>query len=113
MRYRRADVKGGTYFFTLNLFDRKKTLLVDEINNFRESFNKVKLKHPFKLNAMVVLPDHLHAIWTLPKNDNDFAKRWVLIKSGFSRCIPKQEIITESRIKKGERGIWQKRYWEH
>lgn len=96
MSYRRADVKGGTYFFTLNLFDRKNTLLVDEINYFRESFNKVKQKHPFKLEAMVILPDHLHAIWTLSKNDCDYAKRWMLIKSGFSRCMPKQEIISKT-----------------
>ena len=62
---------------------------------------------------MVVLPEHLHAVWTLPKNDNDFAKRWMLIKSNFSRQLPTTERINKSRKTKGERGIWQRRYWEH
>lgn len=79
----------------------------------RASMNKVKHKLPFKLDAMVVLPEHLHALMTLPQNDHDFATRWMLIKSGFSRQLPKQERISRSRQTKGERGIWQRRYWEH
>jgi len=113
MRYRRADVKGGAYFFTVNLAQRQNTLLVDEIDKLRNIINKVKKQYPFKLDAMVVLPDHMHAIWTLPVNDNNFATRWMLIKSGFSRQIPKRERINKSRKTKGERGIWQRRYWEH
>lgn len=113
MRYRRADVKGGTYFFTVTLADRKQTLLVDEIEILRSVINKVKKQHPFQLDAMVVLPEHLHAILTLPADDNDFANRWMLIKSGFSRQLPKRERINDSRKSKGERGIWQRRYWEH
>jgi len=113
MLYRRSDVKGGTYFFTVNLADRKNTLLVDEVNKLKMVINQVKNNHPFKLDALVILPDHLHAIMTLPVNDNNYAKRWMLIKSGFSRLIPKHERINKSRIKKGERGIWQRRYWEH
>ena len=113
MKYRRADVHGGTYFFTVNLADRKNTLLVDEIDILRATINKVKKQHPFKLDAMVVLPEHLHALWTLPTNDNDFAKRWMLIKAGFSRQLPKRERISDSRKNKGERGLWQRRYWEH
>ncbi|PCJ21777.1 MAG: transposase [Gammaproteobacteria bacterium] len=113
MRYRRADTLGGTYFFTVNLAERNKTLLVDEIDVLRASINKVKKQHPFKLDAMVVMPEHLHAILTLPHNDNDFATRWMLIKAGFSRHIPKQESISDSRLSRGERGIWQRRYWEH
>jgi putative transposase len=113
MQYRRADVKGGTYFFTVNLAERNKTLLVDEFDILREVINKVKKRHLFHLDAMVVLPDHLHLLMTLPKNDNDFAKRWMLIKSGFSRLLPKIERINKSRVHKGERGIWQRRYWEH
>ena len=62
---------------------------------------------------MVVLPDHLHAIWTLPESDDDFATRWRLIKSTFSRQVAAGERISQSRISKGERGIWQRRYWEH
>jgi len=113
MQYRRSDIKGATYFFTVNLANRKIALLVDEFEKLRLAMNKVKTHHPFILDAFVVLPDHLHAIWTLPENDNDFAKRWMLIKAGFSRQLPKNEIINKSRLKKGERGIWQRRYWEH
>ena len=113
MEYRRSDVLGATYFFTVNLHDRRNTLLVDEIDKLRNVINRVKKQHPFKLDAMVVLPDHLHAMWTLPINDNNYANRWMLIKAGFSRQIPKQEWISSSRQSKGERGIWQRRYWEH
>ncbi len=113
MQYRRANITGATYFFTVNLANRKNTLLIDEFDQLRIVINKVKKQHPFKLDALVILPDHLHAIWTLPAHDNDFAKRWMLIKAGFSRCIPDDELINKSRQKKGERGIWQRRYWEH
>ncbi|MCF6203887.1 MAG: transposase [Methylococcaceae bacterium] len=113
MRYRRADIKGGTYFFTVNLANRKNTLLVDEFDILRGVINKVKKQHPFKLDAMVILPEHLHALFTLPEDDNDFAKRWMLIKAGFSRQLPKLESVNNSRKKKGERGIWQRRFWEH
>jgi putative transposase len=113
MRYRRADVTGGTYFFTVNLAERQNTLLVDEIDTLRNVMKQVKRHHPFTIDAIVVLPDHLHALLTLPEDDKDFATRWMLIKSGFSRQIPKGERINTSRRKKGERGIWQRRYWEH
>ena len=113
MRYRRATNKGGSYFFTVNLADRNETLLVDHLNILRQVINQVKKRHPFKLDAMVVLPDHLHAVITMPENDNNYPMRWRLIKAGFSRQIPGQERISESRKRKGERGIWQRRYWEH
>jgi putative transposase len=113
MKYRRADIKGGTYFFTINLADRQNTLLVDEFDKLRANINKVKHRHPFILDALVVLPDHLHLIITLPEGNNDFSTRLMLIKSGFSRQIPKTEIIRSSRKLKRERGIWQRRYWEH
>lgn len=113
MRYRRADIKGGTYFFTINLADRKSGLLVDEIDKLRNSISKVKQQRPFLLDAMVVLPDHMHLLITLPEGDSDFPTRIMLIKSDFSRQIPKIENIKESRSSKRERGIWQRRYWEH
>ncbi|MBV1907669.1 MAG: transposase [Kangiellaceae bacterium] len=113
MQYRRADVAGGTYFFTVNLAERKKTLLIDHFDKLRTAFNNTKQRHPFYLDALVILPEHLHAMWTLPKDDTDFAKRWMLIKSKFSRQLPKTERINRSRKTKGERGIWQRRYWEH
>jgi putative transposase len=113
MRYRCADVAGGTYFFTVNLAERKRTLLVDHVDALRKVMQEVKLAHPFHIDAMVILPDHLHALWTLPAGDCDYPTRWMLIKAGFSRQIPKGERRSNSRIAKGERGIWQRRYWEH
>ncbi|MGH8499532.1 MAG: REP-associated tyrosine transposase [Methylococcales bacterium] len=110
---RRADVKGGTYFFTVNLAERKRTLLVDHVGVLRTVLRKVKRMHPFYIDAMVILPDHLHAVWTLPDGDADYPTRWALIKSGFSRVIPRKERRSASRITKGEWGIWQRRYWEH
>ena len=113
MRYRRAKTPGGTYFFTVNLADRTRALLVDHIDLLRASVAKVKEAHPFTALAWVVLPEHMHAIWKLPDNDCDFSMRWSLIKSGFSRQISKTEPIGKSRMTKGERGIWQRRFWEH
>jgi putative transposase len=112
-RYTRAFTPGGTFFFTVNLADRSGTLLIDQIDKLRENLRHVRDRHPFHIDAIVVLPDHLHAIWTLPPGDADYPTRWTLIKAGFSRGLPKNERIGSSRIAKGERGIWQRRYWEH
>ena len=113
MRYRRAKVSGGTYFFTVNLADRHQGLLVHHVETLHAVVKTVNRRHPFHMDAYVILPDHLHAIWTLPEGDADFATRWMLIKAGFSRHIAKGESRNTSRIGKGGRGIWQRRYWEH
>ncbi|WP_049629328.1 transposase [Cellvibrio sp. pealriver] len=113
MKYRRVYVEGGHYFFTLALPDRKSDLLVKEIDCLRAAVKTVKQNHPFEINAMVVMPDHLHCLWTLPRNDYDYSTRWALIKANFSRRIAKDELIKTTRLKKGERGIWQRRFWEH
>ena len=113
MRYRRANTPGGTYFFTVNLTDRSSRLLVERIDDLRASLRSVRQRHPFEIEACVVLPDHLHAIWTLPPDDADFSTRWALIKAGFSRRIERGEPIGPSRLAKGERGLWQRRFWEH
>src|SRR3989339_1207269 len=113
MRYRRANIQGACYFFTVALANRESSLLVEQIENLRQAFRLVKQRHPFEIVAMVVMPEHLHAIWQLPPGDADFALRWSLIKSGFSRAIPKHEYIRPSRAGKRERGLWQRRYWEH
>ena len=113
MRYRRADVPGGTYFFTVALADRKDDLLVREIVKLRAAVRIVKQRHPFEIVAMVVMPDHLHALWRLPSDDADYPMRWSLVKSAFSHSLPKTERIRHSRELKRERGIWQRRYWEH
>ena len=88
MRYRRAKVKGGTYFFTVVTHKRVKIFTQsDNVDLLRQAFKKVKERHPFKIVAFVLLPDHLHCIWTLPQGDADFSTRWRLIKSDFSRQI--------------------------
>ncbi|MSQ58985.1 MAG: transposase [Betaproteobacteria bacterium] len=112
MRYLRSDVSGGTYFFTLNLADRSSDLLVRHIGELRAAIAHVKDAHPFAVVAMVALPDRLHAIWRLP-GDAAYPLRWSLVKAGFSRRLAKGERISASRESKRERGIWQRRYWEH
>jgi putative transposase len=113
MRYRRADAEGGTYFFTVNLADRQSDLLVRRWEDLREVIREVRQAHPFSIVAMMVLPDHLHAIWRLPEGDADYPLRWSLIKAGFSRRQATGERIRSSRKARRERGIWQRRYWEH
>ncbi|MFZ6647839.1 REP-associated tyrosine transposase [Undibacterium sp. TJN25] len=113
MRYRRSDIPGATYFFTVSLADRKSQLLVEHVDLLRSAIRQVKQSNPFDVIAMVVMPDHLHAIWRLPEGDANFPLRWSLIKAAFSRALPKVEIVPDSRRKKRERGIWQRRYWEH
>jgi putative transposase len=111
--YRRASIAGGTYFFTVNLANRRSTLLVDHIDLLRDAIRHTRQCHPFVIDAMVVLPDHLHAVWTLPPDDADFPMRWRLIKTRFSHGLPSVEHRRVSRAGKGERGVWQRRYWEH
>ena len=112
--YRRPDTTGACWFFTVNLANRREQhLLIERIVLLRDVMWKVKRDHPFRIDAMVVLPEHLHAIWTLPPGDADFKTRWALIKAGFSRGIPRTEERSASRRSRDERGIWQRRYWEH
>ena len=113
MRYRRAAIAGGTYFFTVNLAERHSDILVRHIDDLRAVTRNVKRSHPFVILAMVVLPEHLHAIWRLPPGDVDYPLRWSLIKAGFSRRLVKGEHRCASRLAKRERGTWQRRYWEH
>jgi putative transposase len=111
--YRRNFVAGASFFFTVNLADRSQHLLTERIDLLRASFKEVRSRHSFTIDAIVVLPEHLHAIWTLPEGDADFALRWRQIKAGFARRLPGGEQISSSRAGKSERGIWQRRYWEH
>jgi putative transposase len=110
--YRRNFLAGGSFFFTVNLAERHLRLLMDHIDKLRAAFRETRRRHPFTIDAMVVLPDHLHTIWTLPEGDADFATRWRLIKSAFSHSLASGERVSESRAAKGERGIWQRRFWE-
>ncbi len=111
--YRRNFVVGGSFFFTVNLADRRSRLLTENIELLRGAFRYARSRHPFKIEAIVILPDHLHSVWTLPECDADFSLRWRLVKSTFSRGLPLGERVSASRASKGERGIWQRRYWEH
>ena len=112
-QYRRSFVPGGSFFFTVNLADRRLCLLTEHGVALRAAFRYALSRHPFLLEAVVVMPEHLHAIWTLPPEDTDYALRWRLIKTHFSRALPALESRSGSRESKGERGIWQRRYWEH
>ena len=112
--YRRYRVAGGTYFFTVNLLERyPNDLLVRHIELLRSVVRKVREKRPFHIDAWVILPDHLHCVWTLPPGDDDFTNRWRLIKQGFSKGLPMTERRSAVRIARGERAIWQRRFWEH
>jgi len=112
--YRRAWLPGGTYFFTVNLLRRRgNDLLTRHIDVLRTVVADVQRRHPFVIHGWVVLPDHMHCIIELPPCDADFATRWRLIKMGFSKALPKGERRSSVRQRRGERGIWQRRYWEH
>lgn len=111
--YRRVWVPGATCFFTVNLLERKQALLVRHIVALREAFREARCSRPFCIVAIVVLPEHLHCIWRLPPDDADNATRWRHIKTAFSRRLPAEERRSQTRIARSERGVWQRRYWEH
>jgi putative transposase len=111
--YIRAKIDGGTFFFTVTLADRSSNLLVQHIVLLRSAYRSVRDRLPFETIAICILPDHLHAIWRLPEHDADFPMRWNLIKGGFSRSLPSTEPRSPSKKAKREKGIWQRRYWEH
>jgi len=111
--YRRLKVPGGTYFFTVRLQDHTSDLLVTHIDVLRQATALCRKRWPFAINAAVVLPNKLHMIWTLPGGDADFSKRWRHIKTGFSRHVPAPEYVPPSHARRGEKGIWQRRFWEH
>ena len=111
--YRRFRRSGGTYFFTVTLADRGATCLTDHIDALRHAYLETMRERPARTDAIVVLPDHLHAIWTLPEGDSDFSTRWRLIKSRFVRETGLAWRRSPSKRDKAERGVWQRRFWEH
>ena len=112
--YRRFNCPGGTWFFTINLLNRKNNdMLVRHIDHFRRVVREVKQNHPFIIHGWVVLPDHMHCVIQLPHEDSNFTLRWRLIKAGFSKSLPVTEFRSRVRKRRGERGIWQRRFWEH
>jgi putative transposase len=112
VRYRRNFLPGGSYFFTVTLADRRSTILVDHIGALRAAFRVAKRERPFLIDAIVVLPEHLHAILTLPPDDADFSGRWRRIKGHFSSHLIASGIAMK-RNPNGELGLWQRRFWEH
>jgi putative transposase len=111
-RYRRAGIE-GVFFFTVALAERSSDALVRDVERLREVYREVQTRRRFETNAICILPDHIHAIWSLPAGDKDFATRWSLIKSGFSRHLAPARWRSASKLMKRDKGIWQRRYWEH
>ena len=112
-RYRRSQAAGAMYFFIVTLADRRSALLTESIEKLRIAYGDACTKHPFHTVAICVLPEHLHAIWQLPANDAGFSRRWSAIKTAFSRGFPAGPTRTASKSARREKGIWQRRYWEH
>ncbi|MCS4533086.1 REP-associated tyrosine transposase [Neisseria montereyensis] len=111
--YRRNYLAGGTFFFTVKLADPKSRLLVEYIHLLREAYAFVQKRYPFETAAICVLPNHIHAIWTLPDGEYDYSLRWRLIKTRFSNHFTKQDNLSASKQRRHEKGIWQRRFYEH
>lgn len=115
--YRRVRIPGATYFFTVNLADRGSDALIQSIDALRWAYARTLSERPFWCDAIVILPDHLHAIWTLPPGDSDYSTRWGAIKSRFTRTIKSSGrmglnpiLRSRSKVEKGDSGIWQRRF---
>jgi putative transposase len=117
-QYRRIYLPGQSIFFTV-VTNQRRPFLTEPIARqaLNDAFSLVKQLNPFEIVAICLLPDHLHCIWTLPENDFDFSSRWRSIKALFSRkyldenCGPHP--MQNSKLQKGELGIWQRRFWDH
>jgi len=116
--YRRSKAMGATYFFTVVTHRRQAILDKPESRSiFRQVIDDVRQQHPFSIDAWVLLPDHLHCMWTLPDGDADYSKRWGMIKAGYTKqakhlfqCDVK---LSNSKQRHRENTIWQRRFWEH
>lgn len=120
--YRRPKASGASIFFTVNLADRNSDLLVRGVSALRNAVRQTRSDRPFHIDAFVVLPDHLHCVWTLPAGDSDSSVRWGAIKSRFTRAVKAgiEDVgcnptlpRSASKVRKGDAGIWQRRFWEH
>ena len=112
VRYRRNVVPGGTFFFTVALADRGSSVLVDHVDKLRDAFRVTRIERPFTIDAIVILPDHLHVIMTLPEDDADFSGRWRRIKSLFTHRLAASGVSIFCNHR-GEFALWQRRFWEH
>ena len=116
MHYRRDYTQGATYFFTVVTFGRRKLFNQHEtVARLRLAFSNEISRRPFHIDAIVIMPDHIHTIWTLPLEDRDYSMRWRNIKRSFTATVqPEQrQIVFGSRLRKQEQAIWQRRFWEH
>lgn len=115
--YRRANIRGGTYFFTIITLRRMPILTEIPVRMaLRDAITQTRLSHPFTIDAWILLPDHLHCILTLPPGDANFSVRWSMIKRLVSqRCGEEYSAadLSNSRTKRKETGVWQRRFWEH
>jgi putative transposase len=111
--YRRTLITGGTYFFTVNLADRRSRLLTEQIERLRQSYRHIQQTQPFEMIAICILPEHLHALWRLPPDEADYSTRWQRIKAQFSKGLPVHPERSASQARRNEKGLWQRRFWEH
>ncbi len=111
-RYLRPRLNGASIFFTVCIARRGSSLLIDNVAILREAVRATKLERPFHIDAWVVLPDHLHCVWTLPEQDADYSTRWSVIKARVSRALPRTP-QRASHVARREHGFWQRRFWEH
>jgi putative transposase len=105
-------VAGGTFFFTVTLADRTSQALTDHIAALRVAMRQTRQSHPFAIDTIVVLPEHLHMIMTLPEGDADYPNRWRLIKRRFTEAVSRSQTPI-ARLQNGELALWQRRFWEH
>lgn len=110
--YLRPKLTGQPIFFTVALADRPSDALLRHVDILRDALRLTLAERPFDILAWVVLPDHMHCIWSLPEGDADYPTRWRLIKSRVSRALPEGP-LRPSHLRRNERGFWQRRYWEH
>lgn len=116
--YKRNFVDGGTFFFTVVSYKRQKIFTSPSFRTaLRKAIKKTQQQYPFEINAWVLLPNHIHCIWTLPNNDKDFSLRWAMIKNSVSQqckyTLYNNALLTPSKIERNESTIWQRRFWEH
>lgn len=112
VKFRRVKIPGGCYFFTVTLRDRQSSVLTQYIDELRFAMKAVQTQLPFKTEAIVILPDHIHAIWQLPENDHNYSKRWQRIKALFTNALVQSGVPLE-KDGSGEYALWQRRFWEH
>lgn len=117
-RYVRSNTKGATYFFTLISYNRRKILCENDLlKAFKDSIKVIQQHYPFEIIAWVQMPDHLHCIWKLPDNDADYSMRWSQIKRLTTQACPQYHLpiheLSPSKISRNERGVWQRRFFEH